>query len=100
MTPEQMELLSDMISDKVYDRVKHFFDNQNIIVFEPIPPKDFLHKNIDAFGNIKFTEKEILKDQLDKLEIQAKRLLKEEKYELLQELKELHAKIKNDHDKL
>jgi len=100
MTPDQMELLSDMISDKVYNRVKHFFENQNIIAFEPMQAPDFLHKNIDAFGNIKFTEKEVLKDQLDKLKIQAKRLLKEEKYELLQELKELHEKIKKDYDKL
>ena len=59
---------------------------------------------IDAFGNVKFaqeyTQKELLEEQMLQLKDTAKKLLAEEKYELLQELKEIYEKIKKEYDNL
>ena len=46
------------------------------------------------------TKKEILAGQMKELEFKWQQLLKEEKYELLQELKEIYEKIKKDYDNL
>lgn len=110
MTQDQMELLSDMIADKVFNRLKDYLgSNKTIVSFDPMGPQEFFSKNVDAFGNVKFDEngnvqeysqKDLLKEQLIELENTASKLLAEEKYELLQELKEIYTKIKTDYDKL
>jgi len=105
MTQDQMELLSDMIADKVFNRLKDYLSqNKTIVSFDPMGSQEFFNKDVDAFGNIKysqeFSEKDLLKEQLIELENTAKKLLQEEKYELLQELKEIYEKIKQDYDKL
>ncbi len=112
MTPDQLELLSDMVADKVFQRIQEYMDDNYknyISSFEPIGPigpSPFFHRNIDAFGNIRFeppippSKKEVLERQLKELEFRWKELLKEEKYELLKELKEIYEKIKKDYDSL
>lgn len=115
MTQDQMELLSDMIADKVFSRLKDYLgSNQTIVSFDTMSPQEFFSKNVDAFGNVKFegfaqdenghareySQKDLLKEQLIELENTASKLLAEEKYELLQELKEIYEKIKTEYDKL
>ena len=109
MTPDQFELLSDMIADKVFQRVQEYLETNYkdyIAAAQPLGPEEFFHKNVDAFGNVRFeppkqpTKKQILAGQMRELEFKWKELLKEEKYELLQELKEIYEKIKKDYDKL
>lgn len=105
MTQDQMELLSDMIADKVFNRLKDYLgSNKTIISFNPIGPQEFFSKDVDAFGNIKYsqeyTQKDLLAEQMLQLEDTAKKLLEEEKYELLQELKEIYEKIKKEYDNL
>ena len=55
MTPDQLELLSDMVADKVFTRFREYLeDNKGFLAnFEPLGPEEFFNKNIDAFGNIK-----------------------------------------------
>ena len=109
MTRNQMELLSEMVADKVFKRVqKYLEDNYKdyIASAQEIGPEEFFHKNVDAFGNVRFgpppqpTKKQILAGQMKELEFKWKELLKEEKYELLAELKEIYEKIKKDYDNL
>jgi hypothetical protein len=106
MTQDQMELLSDMIADKVFNRLKDYLGpiNKTIISFDPMGPQEFFSKNIDAFGNLKYsqeyTQKDLLAEQMLQLEDTAKKLLEEEKYELLTELKEIYEKIKKEYDNL
>ena len=105
MTPEQMELLSDMIADKVVQRFKEYLDkNKTIVSFDPMGPQDFFNKDIDAFGNVRYSQeysqKDLLAEQMLQLEETAKKLLDEEKYELLTELKEIYEKIKKEYDNL
>jgi len=109
MTPDQFELLSDMIADKVFQRLQEYLETNYkdyIAAAQPLGPEEFFHKNVDAFGNVRFdpppqpTKKQILEGQLRELEFKWKKLLKEEKYELLQELKEIYEKIKKDYDTL
>lgn len=105
MTPDQMELLSDMIADKVFGRLKDYLGpNKTIVSFDPMDAKEFFSKDVDAFGNVKFAEeytpKDLLAEQMIQLEDTAKKLLNEEKYELLQELKEIYEKIKKEYDNL
>ena len=106
MTQDQMELLSDMIADKVFNRLKDYLGpvDKTIVSFGTMSPQEFFNKDVDAFGNVKysqeFTQKDLLKEQLIELENTANKLLAEEKYELLKELKEIYEKIKNEYDKL
>ncbi len=105
MTQDQMELLSDMIADKVFNRLKDYLgNNKTIVEFNPMGPQEFFSKDVDAFGNIKYsqeyTQKDLLAEQMLQLEDTAKKLLNEEKYELLQELKEIYEKIKKEYDNL
>ena len=105
MTQDQMELLSDMIADKVFGRLKDYLGpNKTIVSFDPMGPQEFFSKDVDAFGNVKFaqeyTQKELLEEQMSQLKDTAKKLLAEEKYELLQELKEIYDKIKKEYDSL
>ena len=98
MTPEQLEELSDMIAKKVLDNL-HFKLDQDPN-FNVMPAEEFIHKDVDAFGNAKFSMKDTLAQQLTELMLTKEKLIKEEKYELLQELQEIYDKIKNDYDKL
>ena len=105
MTQDQMELLSDMIADKVFNRLKDYLgNNKTIVEFNTMGPQEFFSKDVDAFGNIKYsqeyTQKDLLAEQMLQLEDTAKKLLNEEKYELLQELKEIYEKIKKEYDNL
>ena len=106
MTQDQMELLSDMIADKVFNRLKDYLGpiNKTIVSFDAMGPQEFFSKNVDAFGNIKYsqeyTQKDLLAEQMLQLEDTAKKLLEEEKYELLTELKEIYEKIKKEYDNL
>lgn len=98
MTPEQLEELSDMIAKKVLDNL-HFKLDQDPN-FNVMPAEEFLHKDVDAFGNAKYTMKDTLAAQLTELMLTKEKLIQEEKYELLQELQEIYDKIKADYDKL
>ena len=106
MTQDQMELLSDMIADKVFNRLKDYLGpvDKTIISFDAMGPQEFFNKDIDAFGNVKYsqeyTQKDLLAEQMLQLEDTAKKLLEEEKYELLTELKEIYEKIKKEYDNL
>ena len=98
MTPEQLEELSDMIAKKVLDNL-HFKLDQDPN-FNVMPAEEFIHKDVDAFGNAKYSMKDTLAKQLTELMLTKEKLIEEEKYELLQELQEIYDKIKNDYDKL
>ena len=110
MTNEQLELLSDMIADKVFTRIKEYIEdtkNGFLTAFEPMGPQEFFDKEVDAFGNIRYgppprkpSKRELLAGQLHDLKIKWGELLKDEKYELLAELKEIYDKIKKDYDNL
>ena len=67
-------------------------------------PQEFFNKDIDAFGNVRYSQeysqKDLLAEQMLQLEETAKKLLDEEKYELLTELKEIYEKIKKEYDNL
>ena len=98
MTPEQLDALSDMIAKKVLDNLHFTFtQDPNINV---IPAEEFLHKDVDAFGNAKYSMKDTLAAQLTELMLTKEKLIQEEKYELLKELQEIYDKIKADYDKL
>ena len=98
MTPEQLDELSDMIAKKVLDNL-HFKLDQDPN-FNVMPAEEFLHKDVDAFGNAKYSMKDTLAAQLTELMLTKEKLIQEEKYELLQELQEIYDKIKADYDKL
>mgnify|MGYP003145487723 FL=1 len=98
MTPEQLDELSDMIAKKVLDNL-HFKLDQDPN-FNVMPAEEFLHKDVDAFGNAKYSEKDTLARQMTELMLTKEKLIEEEKYELLKELQEIYDKIKADYDKL
>lgn len=58
------------------------------------------NKDVDTFGNAKYSEKDTLARQLKELMLTKEKLIQEEKYELLKELQEIYDKIKADYDKL
>ena len=62
MTPEQLDELSDMIAKKVLDNL-HFKLDQDPN-FNVMPAEEFLHKDVDAFGNPKYSEKDTLARQM------------------------------------
>ena len=101
MTPDQLDLLSEMIVNKLYAKLEPIIKEKGYtIAFEPMSPNELMHKDVDAFGNVKFSQKDLLGEQLKQLRDKADELLKDEKYELLQELKEIYDKIKKDYDNL
>jgi len=98
MTPDQLEELSSMIAKKVLDNLNlRFQDDPN---YNVMGPEEFLTKDIDAFGNPKYNPRDLLEQQMYELRETGKKLLREEKYELLIELKEIYDKIKAERDKL
>jgi len=101
MTPDQLDLLSSMIANKLFAMIEPLIkDKGYTVAFEPMPAEEFLHKDVDAFGNMKMSQKDVLAAQMSKLLITKEKLLNEEKYELLQELEEIYAKLKEEYDKL
>ncbi len=110
MTNDQLELLAEMIAEKVFGKIKDYMeDKQNgfLSAFEPMGPQEFFDKEVDAFGNIRYgppprkpSKRELLAGQLHDLKIKWGELLQDEKYELLAELKEIYDKIKKDYDNL
>ena len=103
MTPEEIEKLSDMIASKVLDNLHFQFSNDpNMNV--TLETTEFMHKDVDQFGNTKYNPKGNMKDtlaaQLTELMLTKEKLIQEEKYELLKELQEIYDKIKTDYDKL
>lgn len=69
--------------------------------FEPMTPEEFHQYQTDGFGNIKnITPKELIKQKMDALEKQGRKLLEQEKYELFAELKEIYEKYKQEYDRL
>ena len=72
-----------------------------IKVFEPMTAEEFHQYDVDAFGNIKNkTPKEIIKEKMEALEKQGRKLLDQEKYELFAELKEIYERYKQEYDRL
>ena len=97
MTPEQLEQLANLITDKILKE----FDRRISERFKPMGPEEFFHTEVDGFGNIKHvSKKDILASQLQQLNDKWQELLDDEKYELLIELKEIYEKIKKEFDKL
>jgi len=92
MTQDQMELLSDMIADKVFNRLKDYLDsNKTIVSFDTMSPQEFFTKDVDAFGNVKYSEefnqKDLLKEQLIELEKTAKKATKRRKIRIITRIK-------------
>ncbi len=109
MTSDQLELLAEMIAEKVFNKLKHYIEDKQtgfLAAFDPMSPQEFFDKEVDAFGNIRYTpprqpsKKELLAGQLHELKIKWAQLLEEEKYELIVELKEIYDKIKKEYDSL
>jgi len=74
---------------------------KTIEVFDPMTPEEFHQYQTDGFGNIKnITPKDLIKQKMDALEKQGRKLLEEEKYELFAELKEIYEKYKQEYDRL
>lgn len=97
MTPEQLERLAELITQKIINE----FDRRIAEKIQPMTPDEFFHHQVDGFGNIKnISKKQILLAQLQQLDEKWKELLEDEKYELLVELKEIYEKIKKEIDKL
>jgi hypothetical protein len=93
MTNEQLEQLAQIIANKIADHLDKSWEDEPLIQ-EP-------YYQLDGFGNIKnVSPKEVLYMQLQQLDEQRKKLLTQEKYELLIELEEIYEKIKKEHDRL
>ena len=73
MTPEQLDELSDMIAKKVLDNL-HFKLDQDPN-FNVIPAEEFIHKDVDAFGNAKYSMKDTLAAQLTELMLTKEKLI-------------------------
>ena len=74
---------------------------QVVQTFEPMTSEEFHQYETDGFGNIKnITPKELIKQKMDAIEKQGRKLLNEEKYELFAELKEIYEKYKQEYDRL
>ena len=96
MTPEQLEQLANLITNKIITE----FDKRISERFKPMSPEEFFHHEVDGFGNIKhLSKKDVLAAQLKQLDEKWQEL-HDEKYELLIELKEIYEKIKKEFDKL
>lgn len=100
MTPEEIDEIAKKMSRIILEHIIQYFD-KTIKVWDPMPPDQFFHHEVDGFGNIKNTsQKDILLLQLQQLDAQRQKLINEEKYELLIELQEIYDKIKKEYDSL
>ena len=74
---------------------------ESVETFEPMSPEEFHHYQVDGFGNIKnLTPKDLIKQKMESIEAQGRKLLEQEKYELFAELKEIYEKYKQEYDRL
>ena len=72
-----------------------------LMQFDPMTPEEFHKVATDGFGNIRnITPKELIKQKMNALEKQGRKLLEQEKYELFAELKEIYDKYKQEYDRL
>lgn len=80
----------------------HDFTNFQVIeTFEPMTPEEFHQYQTDGFGNIRHSSpKEVILKKMNDIALKAEKYLAEEKYELVQELKELYEKYKREYDRL
>jgi len=75
--------------------------SETVETFEPMSPEEFHTYQVDGFGNIKnLTPKDLIKQKMDSIEDQGRKLLEQEKYELFAELKEIYEKYKQEYDRL
>jgi hypothetical protein len=69
--------------------------------FEPMTPEEFHKYETDGFGNIRHkSPKEVILDKMNDIALKANKYIEQEKYELVQELKELYEKYKQEYDRL
>lgn len=74
---------------------------QVIQTFDPMNAEEFHQYETDGFGNIKnLTPKDLIKQKMIAIQEQANKLLEQEKYELVAELKEIYEKYKQEYDRL
>ena len=98
MTEDQLNALADIISKKVIAYLDQALD---VEVVRPMTAEEFFHSNVDAFGNVKhYDQKAIIEKQLEQLDEQREKLLREEKYELLVDLNEIYKRLKRDYENL
>lgn len=72
-----------------------------ITEFPPMTPEEFHEYQVDGFGNIRHSSpKEVILKKMNDIALKAEKYLAEEKYELVQELKELYEKYKREYDRL
>ena len=72
-----------------------------ITEFDPMTAEEFHQFQTDGFGNIRHkSPKEVILDKMNKIAADAQKYLKQEKYELVQELKELYERYKREYDRL
>lgn len=69
--------------------------------FPPMTAEEFHQYQTDGFGNIRNkSPKEVILDKMNKIAADAQKYLEQEKYELVQELKELYERYKREYDRL
>ena len=72
-----------------------------IKIFEPMTAEEFHQYQTDGFGNIRHkSPKEVILDKMNDLAATANKYIKQAKYELVQELKELYERYKQEYDRL
>lgn len=99
MTEDQLNQLANLISRRIIEHLDYHLDIEP--VKRVMSPEEFFDHQVDAFGNIKnIDRKYLIEQQLAQLEETKEKLLKEEKYELLKELKEIYDKLKKEYENL
>ena len=74
---------------------------QIIESFESMTPEEFNEFEVDGFGNIRNkSPKEVILNKMNEIALKAEKYLEQEKYELVQELKEIYEKYKQEYDRL
>ena len=72
-----------------------------ITEFPPMTAEEFHQYQTDGFGNIRHkSPKEVILDKMNDIAAKANKYLEQEKYELVQELKELYERYKKEYDRL
>ena len=75
--------------------------DMKIIEFPPMTAEEFHQYQVDGFGNIRHkSPKEVILDKMNDIAAKANKYLEQEKYELVQELKELYERYKREYDRL
>ena len=75
--------------------------DMKITEFPPMTAEEFHQYQVDGFGNIRHkSPKEVILDKMNDIAAKANKYLEQEKYELVQELKELYERYKREYDRL